>query len=223
MARLARIIVPGLPHHVTQCGNRRAQIFFIEDDYLAYLSRLQADCTRRGLAILAYCLMPDHIHLIAIPDTELSLSTTLRDTHTAYAAYRNHLDQCSGHVWQGRFSSCVLDDVHLWSAIRYVESDPVRAGLVTTAADYRWSSAAMHCGLRTDPLLAPLPTRPESITDWADWLREENPAESAILRQRMHTGRPMGSTEFLTHLESLLGRSVTPGKRGRKAKKRADA
>ena len=222
MALLARIIAPGIPHHVTQRGNRRAQIFWGEADYLTYLVRLQADCVRRGLAILAYCLMPNHIHLIAIPDTALSLSTTLRDTHTAFAVYRNHLDQCTGHVWQGRFFSCVLDGAHLWAAMRYVERNPVRAGLVTTASEYRWSSAAAHCGLSADPLLAALPAESEFIGDWAAWLHDEDPIEIAMLRQRTHTGRPMGSPEFHTYLESLLARAVTPRKRGRKAKRQVD-
>lgn len=118
----------------------------------------------------------------------------------------------------GALFSCVLDYAHIWAAIRYVERNPVRAGLVMTAADYRWSSAAMHCGLRTDRLLSLLPAGSEFIADWATWLRDEYPVEIEMLRQRTHTGRPMGSPEFLTHMESILGRAVTPGKRGRKAK-----
>ena len=131
---------------------------------------MQMDSARRGLAILAYCLMPEHIHFIAIPDTERSLSTTLRDTHTAFAVYRNRVDHRSGHVWQGRFFSCVLDDVHLWSAIKYVENNPVYAGLAASANDYLWSSAAAHCGLRTDTFLSALPAESELIADWAAWL-----------------------------------------------------
>jgi len=118
--------------------------------------------------------------------------------------------------------SCVFDDVHLWTAIRYVARNPVRAGLVMTAADYRWSSAAAHGGRCTDPLRAALPADSAFIADWAAWLRGEDPVAIEMLRQRTHTGRPMGAPAFLTHLESMLGRAVTPGKRGRKANKTVD-
>jgi len=211
-----------LPHHVTQRGNRRAQIYFTDDDYLTYVTRLQADAVQRGLAILAYCLLPNHLHLIGVPVSESALSTTLRDTHTAYAAYRNHVECCMGHLWQGRFFSCVLDDAPLWAAIRYIERNPVRAGLVTTARDYRWSSAAAQCGVRTDPLLAALPPEAAFIPDWAAWLCDEDAVTSDLLRQRTHTSRPLGSPEFLTHLATSLGRAVTPGKRGPKAKRKTD-
>jgi len=219
MARLARIVAPGLPHHLTQRGNRRAQLFFSDADYQAYLTRVQADAARRGLVVLAYCLMPNHVHLVAIPTTETALAATLRDTHTAYAVYRNRRDGTNGHVWQGRYFSCVLDDAHLWAAIRYVERNPERAGLVTAASDYRWSSAAAHAGLRTDPLLSPWPADPPVPPEaWAAWLAGEDVDTTETLRRRTHTGRPCGAPDFLRMLAARLGRPVAPGKRGRKSK-----
>ena len=223
MARLARIVAPGIAHHITQRGNRRMQIFFTDDDYQTYLTRLQADAARRGLAVLAYCLMPNHTHLVGIPASESALGETLRDAHTAYAVYRNHCERCTGHLWQGRFFSCVLDEAHLWAALRYVERNPVRAGLVETAGDYRWSSAAAHCGLRPDPLLTLPPSFAEAVPDWAAWLAVEDAATTETLRRLTHTGRPLGSPEFLAHLEALLGRPVIPGRRGPKPKVKTNA
>jgi putative transposase len=162
--------------------------------------------------------MPNHIHLVGIPETAASLGETLRDAHTAYAVYRNRCEQCTGHVWQGRFFSCVLDEAHLWAAMRYVERNPVRAGLVATASDYRWSSAATHCGLRDDPLLTRLPSATAAVPDWAAWLAVDDLATLDSLRRSTHTGRPVGSPEFLAHLEARLGRPVLPGKRGPKPK-----
>ena len=216
MSRIARIVAPGLPHHVTQRGNRRAQIFFTDEDYLTYLARLKYDTERWGLSILAYCLMPNHMHHVSVPLTAEALGFAIRDTHTAYAVYRHHLDATSGHVLQGRFYSCVLDEPHLWAAIRYVERNPVRAGLVTIASDYHWSSAAAHCSLRTDPLLTPLPNQQEAVLDWEAWLSAEDEQTDTLLRQQTHTGRPLGSQKFLEELEANLNRSVIPKKRGPK-------
>ena len=217
MSRIARIVAPGLPHHVTQRGNRQGQLFFTDEDYLTYLERLNYDAERWGLSILAYCLMPNHMHHVCVPKTAEALGFTIRDTHTAYAAYRHRLDAMSGHILQGRFFSCVLDEPHLWAAIRYVERNPVRAGLVSKASDYLWSSAAAHCSLRTDPLLTPLPNQHEAVPDWEAWLSVEDEQTNISLRQQTHTGRPLGSQKFLEELEADLDISVIPKKRGPKS------
>lgn len=222
MARLARIVAPGLPHHITQRGNRRAQIFFTNEDYRVYLARLQNHAARRGVTLLAYCLMPNHSHLVCIPATGDALGNMLRDTHAAYATYRNQRESCTGHLWQGRFFSCVLDEAHLWAAIRYVERNPVRAGLVKTAPDYPWSSAPAHCGLLFDPLLSMPPFLAHPAPDWAAWLADDDAGMVETLRRLTQTGRPLGSAEFLTGLETRLGRPVTPGKRGPKPAAKAD-
>lgn len=214
MSRLARIVAPGFPHHITQRGNRRAQIFFCDDDYQRYLDRLKKDAANRGLAILAYCLMSNHVHHVAIPEGLLSLAETLRDTHTFYATYRNRCDDCSGHLWQGRYFSSVLDGSHLWAAVRYVERNPVRAGLVEHASDYKWSSAAAHCGLRQDPLLTIPPIFQEFVDEWPSWLSVEDANHTKTFRKATHTGRPAGSSEFIAQLEATLGRKVFPNKRG---------
>lgn len=219
MSRVARIVVPGYPHHVTQRGNRRADVFEDDSDREAYLRFLKQYTDRHGLAIWAYCLMTNHIHLVAVPQREESLGHALRDAHTVYAMYFNSRTRLSGHVWQGRFHSCPMDDAHLWAAVRYVERNPVRAGLVEHAEAYPWSSAAAHCGLREDPLLAADFPPPDVIEDWSAWLAEDgDPETEDRIRRQTHTGRPCGAAAFLDQLESLLHRTLRPRKRGRKPK-----
>lgn len=130
MSRIARIVVPGFAHHVTQRGNRRADVFETDDDRHAYLRFLKQYADKHGLAVWAFCLMTNHVHLVVVPEREDSLAKALRDAHTVYAMRFNTRTRLSGHVWQGRFYSCPMDESHLWAAVRYVERNPVRAGTV---------------------------------------------------------------------------------------------
>ncbi len=221
MSRVARIVVPGFPHHVTQRGNRRCDVFETDADHEAYLRFLKKYADKRGLSIWAYCLMTNHIHLVAVPQREASLGQALRDAHTVYAMYFNSRTQLSGHVWQGRFFSCPLDETHLWAAVRYVERNPVRAGMVERAEEYPWSSAAGHCGMKHDAVLSRDFPPAGVIDDWADWLYEETDDEDKAyerIRQQTHTGRPCGSSRFLDQLEHLLKRTMRPKKGGRPRK-----
>lgn len=217
MSRMARIVAPGVPHHVTQRGNRKADVFECDADYEAYLRILKQYAEKRGLSIWAYCLMPNHVHLVAVPEREASLGEALRDAHTVYAMHFNERTQLSGHVWQGRFYSCPLDEQHLWAAVRYVERNPLRAGMVERAGEYPWSSAGAHCGLRPQGILSRAFPSNGEIEDWAAWLHGPDGDHSAWkrIRQQTHTGRPCGSAEFLDRLEALLRRAVRPKRRGR--------
>jgi putative transposase len=220
MSRVARVVVPGFPHHITQRGNRRADIFETDGDWKAYLRFLKGYSEKRGLDIWAYCLMTNHIHLVAVPKTEAALSLAMRDTHTVYAMYFNSRTRLSGHRWQGRFYSTPLDENHLWAAVRYVEMNPVRARMTLRAEEYPWSSAAPHCGLRDDNLLSANFPPPGVVADWAVWLRDghdDNAAADAI-RKQTRMGRPCGSPRFLEQLEILLGRALQSGKPGRPGK-----
>ena len=211
--------MPGYPHHVTQRGNRRADVFEVDADREAYLRFLQKYAVRHGLAVWAYCLMTNHVHLVVVPERQESLGRALRDAHTVYAMYFNTRTRLTGHVWQGRFYSTPMDDPHLWAAVRYVEQNPVRAGLVERAEDYAWSSAAAHCGLRPDAVLSAGFPEPGIIENWQAWLSEAEDEEAiAHIRQQTHTGRPCGSPQFLTHLENMLQRVLRPKKRDRKPK-----
>ena len=220
MSRVARIVVPEIPHHITQRGNRQAAIFETDEDRLAYLRFLKKYAAQHGLSVWAYCLMTNHVHLVAVPGHLASLGCGLRDTHTVYAMYFNSRTAYSGHVWQGRFYSCPLDDPHLWAAVRYVERNPVAAGIVERAEAYRWSSAGAHCGLCSDDLLSPDFPRPGVVENWSTWLAQPDEGElTAYIRQQTHTGRPCGNEGFLEYVENLLNRGVRPAKRGRKPKK----
>jgi len=213
-------VVPSFPHHITQRGNRQMDVFETDDDRLAYLRFLTKYAAQYNLSIYAYCLMTNHIHLVAVPGDEIALGKAPRDAHTVYAMYFNTRTALSGHVWQGRFYSSPLDEQHLWAAVRYVEHNPVKAGLVERAEQYRWSSAAAHCGLCTDDLLSSDFPPTGVIDDWSAWLAQSD-EESVInyIRQQTQTGRPCGSEMFITQLEGLLNRTVRRKKPGRKPKK----
>jgi putative transposase len=216
MPRMARVVIAGEPHHVTQRGNRREKVFHQRGDYQRYLWLLGDYAGKHGLAVQAYCLMPNHVHLIAVPREADSLALALKPVHLRYAQEINKRLGVSGVLWQGRFYSCPMDDHHFWAAVRYVERNPVRAGLVDRAEDYPWSSAAVHCGLRTSHLLTDLPHRPEWLTDWSTWLRDEDDPETLKkLRWSTRTGRPAGGRAFIDRLERLVGRILRPQKGGR--------
>ena len=144
MARLARLVVPGLPHHVTQRGNRRQQTFFCEEDYAAYLELMAEWCAKRGVEIWAYCLMPNHVHLVAVPQSKDGLRRAIGEAHRRYTRRINFREKWRGYLWQGRFASFVMDEPYLLAAARYVELNPLRANLVADAAEWPWSSAGAH-------------------------------------------------------------------------------
>jgi putative transposase len=198
MPRKARIVAPGLPHHVTQRGNRRCQVFFDDRDDQHYIMWM----TRHGQAALvrlwAYCLMPNHVHLILVPSDHEGLARMLRPLHSQYAQYINSIHSWEGHLWEQRYYSTVLDWDHLSSAVRYVERNPARAGFVARPVEYAWSSAAPHCARRRDPALSPDLPLLGTVSDWAEWLAVEQDEELlADLRVRTARGIPYGDTRFI--------------------------
>jgi putative transposase len=203
---MARTVVPSLPHHITQRGNRRQQTFFYPDDYLLYLALAAEWCDRYGVQVWAYCLMPNHVHLIAVPGSPDSLRRAIGEAHRRYTTEINKREGWRGHLWQGRFASYVMDDRYTLAAARYVELNPVRAALVARAEYYPWSSTRAHllgqddCLVRVAPLLA-------RVGDWSSFLREgANGEDSHRFRRHESTGRPLGSDAFVDDLERVLGR-----------------
>jgi len=218
MARLARVVVPGMPHHVTQRGNRRQETFFIEDDYRAYLELMAQQCREEGVAIWAYCLMPNHIHLIAVPETKEALRRAIGEAHRRYTRRINFRQQWRGYPWQGRFASFVMDEPYLLAAARYVELNPVRAKLAADAADWPWSSAKAHLSASDDILVQAAPLL-SLIDDWQAFLNSAVSEDQLDqLRDHGRTGRPLGNPTFLERLEKLIGRLLRPKKPGRKPK-----
>jgi len=207
---------------VTQRGNRREDVFFVDTDYRRYLSLLGEYAGSRGLEILAYCLMPNHVHLVVVPANETSLAATLKPVHLRYAQHVNRTRNITGRVWQGRFFSCPMDARHTTAAVRYVEANPVRAKGVLKAETYKWSSAAAHVGLRDDHLLSDRIAEWVDTENWSAWLAGAG-ADSVLreLRLRTRTGRPLGDADFTARLEQLSGRRLHAWSRGRPRKRPA--
>jgi len=218
MARLARTVVPGLPHHVTQRGNGRARVFFGDADYALYRDLLVTHCRAADVAIWGWCLMPNHVHLILTPADADGLRRALARLHRAYAGAIHARQKKTGHFWQGRFGAVAMDEDHLLSAVRYVGLNPVRARLAANAADWPWSSARAHLTGIADgvtdlaPILDRLPSR-EGLLD----LAETDFAAFDRLRSAETIGRPLGSDGFLDRIAQLTGRNLKARKRGRKA------
>lgn len=232
MPRLARSVAVGFAHHITQRGNNRQGVFFVDDDRRVYLELLAEQADKYGLEIVGYCLMPNHVHLVAVPKAAESLAKAVGRTHFRYTQYINRFHKRSGHLWQGRFYSCALDARHFWQAMRYIELNPVRARLCRKPWRYLWSSAAAHVQGNRQPVrsaqrVVPIPP----LLDLRKWYRRISPeqwraqlaegltqAQIDRLRLRTHTGRPLGSDSFLSKLETALGRRLRPLPRGRPKK-----
>lgn len=221
MARLARVVIPGLPHHVTQRGNGRRDVFFSDDDRRMYLAILRDHCRRNDLSMLAWCLMTNHVHLVVIPEHENSLAAAFGRTHNEYAHWLHVKQRRIGHLWQNRFHSCPLERRHLWDAIRYVEVNPVRAGMVESAADWRWSSADAHITGEDPWQISDLAWwHANCPPDWWPQVLASGYRDAAIairIREATHTGRPLGSDGFIRELELTVERPLRPGKRGPKS------
>ena len=216
MARLPRLVLPGIPHHVTQRGNGRARTFFEDDDYALYRSLLAQACADARVDVWAWCLMPNHVHLILVPADEDGLRRALSRTHRGYAGVIHARRKRTGHFWQGRFGSVVMDEAHLAAAVRYVSLNPVRARLVARAQDWRWSSVRAHLFGRDDGLTTPGPVL-ERFSPFRDFLDEPaDPAAVERLRAAESIGRPVGDKAFLARLERRTKRTLQPAKRGPK-------
>lgn len=219
MARIARIVVPGLPHHVTQRGNRREQVFFEEGDYQLYTDLILEAAQKAGCEVWAYCWMPNHTHTIIVPSDEDGLRRTFADAHRRYTGYINARLQVTGHLWQGRYGSVVMDEAHLYEAVRYVSLNPVRAGLVEKAQDWKSSSVNGHIKKKDDRAFKVQPVL-ERFGSFKRYLAKPFDEEEAFFSLRLSetTGRPAGDIEWVEKLEKKTGRALLPQKRGRKPK-----
>ena len=227
MARLARIVVPDVPHHVTQRGNRLQDVFFGEKDYAAYRDLVAEACAREGMRCIAWCLMPNHVHLILTPPSPDALRAALGEAHRRYSRRINLAKGWTGYLWQGRFASYPMSDSHLLTAVRYVELNPVRAGLVRKADGWRWSSARAHLRGEADGL-TDLKALAGVHRNWRAMLKlgieagDLSPEAEAAIEAHQRTGRPWGDAAFLTRLEHATGRALAPRKPGRKPRARPE-
>ena len=215
--RRTRTVVPGCAHHVTQRGNRKANIFRDTEDRFHYMRLLREHSEHHHVSIWVYTLMTNHIHAIVVPESDIDMSAAFRDTHSVYAQWFNRKYGLSGHLWQGRFYSCALGDSQLWTAVRYVERNPVRAGIVARAEDYEWSSARAHVYGQADELLTEGLPLIGSVGNWSEWLKATD-VESELNAIRKSTARdiPFGDANFVERLETAFGRPLRPQKPGPK-------
>jgi putative transposase len=216
MPRIARAVVVGYPYYITQRGNYQQEVFKDETDYRHYLKLLDEYSKKYLLKIWAYCLMSNHVHHIAVPQEPFSLAKTFNTLHMRYSQYFNKKREVRGHLWQGRFFSCALDEQHLYEAIRYVENSPVRAKITERPEDYPWSSGRCHVFHEPNSILDDDCYLAREIKDWSAYLMEK---EDGVLiediRDHMKTGRPCGHDGFIQQIELLLKRRLKALPRGR--------
>jgi len=219
MARVARVVAVDYPHHITQRGNNHQIVFSDDSDYPKYLSFVKKYSQEYDLGICCYCLMPNHVHFIAIPHNEFSLAKTFNFAHMRYSQYFNKKQRQCGHLWQGRFYSCVLDEPHLVMAAQYIERNPVRAKIVKKAQDWKWSSANYNTGKQKNDLVINTPLFGYISETQSTWERrlekqdEENDMEA--IRRNTKTGLPLGKDKFILRLEEEMGRELQSKPRGR--------
>jgi putative transposase len=222
MAKIARVAIEGVPYHITQRGNARQTIFADPQDHQVYLKLLRRYAEQHRMSVWAWCLMSNHIHLLAVPGAPRALASTLASTQREYARYRNARLATCGHIWQARYYSCPVDDRGIWAVAAYIERNPVRAGMVETAEEYPWSSARAHIADRDDREWLDMQAWRENYTPirWREALRFgiEEEAFRARIRSATATGRPLGSEEFRENLERAAGRPLGPRKPGRPRK-----
>ena len=216
MPRVARIIAKDYPYHVTQRGNYQQTVFESEADYRQYLAWLKEYSEKYSLDIWSYCLMSNHVHFVCVPRNDNSLARTLNTLHMRYSQYYNRKKGITGHLWQGRYYSSILDDMHLYAAVRYVENNPVRAGIVQEPEGYAWSSTRGHCGIVSDGILSGTCHLCDEIDDWPRYLRDDESAEVIErLKVNVISGRPCGDESFRKSVETVVGRSLVVRPRGR--------
>lgn len=220
MPRIARIIAPHYPHHITQRGNNRTDVFFDDEDKTTYLSLLTDYCEKWTVEIWAYCLMTNHLHILAVPAEEGSLSQCIGRTNLLYTQHVNRKYNRSGRLWQNRFFSTIVDtESYLWAVARYIEQNPVKSKLAKRPENYPWSSCRVNITGQSDGLVTGKKWLDEKDREaYKIFLMQQDPVMDQKIRMNTSTGRPLGSEDFIGGLESKLCRKILPGKAGRPRK-----
>lgn len=218
MVRMARLVIPGYPHHIAQRGNRRQDVFFRVEDYQEYLNLIRYWCREEGVAILSYCLLNDCVHLVVKPDEGSNLSKAIGETHRRYTRSINSRKGWKGYLWQGRFSSFPMDEMYLLKAMAYVELNPVREKLVAVAWDHPWSSVHAHVANKSDGIVEVEPLV-NTVGNWKAYLSSMADSSTELFERHGRTGRPLGDEPFIDKICRYTGRDLKPKKRGPKTKR----
>ncbi|MBM4348463.1 MAG: transposase [Deltaproteobacteria bacterium] len=220
MPRIARIVGVGFPHHIIQRGNNRERVFTVSADYEKYLSFLLKYSEEKETAVLAYCLMPNHTHLLVKPEKEEALPKMMQGITLSYSKYFNGENGRTGRLWECRYYSSVIDaDSYLWAVIKYIENNPVRAGIVQRPEDYSYSSAKAHILGKKDPLLKEPLFNISELNEYREFIRSEQEKKVVEeIRKQTRSGKPLGDPQFLITLSERLGSSLSFKPKGRPKK-----
>jgi putative transposase len=211
MTETSRVVAPGYPHHIIHSGKKLQRIFFKERDYIDYLSLMSECCLLYKVVVWAYCLMPNHIHLIAVPEQEDGLRRAIGEAHRRHARAINLREGRRGQLWEGSFNSFLMDPHYTMEAARYIETNPVSSGIFSESEQYRWSSARAHINGRDDELVTVAPLG-DKVDDWKGFLSEDG-EEGLSVKMKSHerSGRPLGSDDFIGKLEAALTMGLRQG------------
>lgn len=222
MPRIARVCAINYPHHITQRGNNRETVFFDDEDRKFYLRILSKYSDEWDFEIWAYCLMTNHVHILAVPRKEESLAKGIGITNLVYTQYFNRRYDRSGRLWQNRFFSTIIErEPYLWAVARYIERNPVRVDIVKKAEDYHWSSAKAHVLRAKDNILSgDIWLKESEMNAYHNFLRKEDNQIDNFIRKITSTGRPLGREEFIKNIGRIIGRVIITKRVGRPKKSR---
>lgn len=216
MPRSARLVVPGHPFHLTHRGNNKQKVFYSDDDRRKYLFWFEEACQEWGMRVLSFCLMDNHVHFIAIANQLDSFARVINVVHRRYAIYLNQKHEASGHLWEGRYYSCLLDNNHLIAALRYVERNPVRAQMVHKPWDWAWSSAGEHVGRGKGYISLEDARTFVSIPSWKEYISQNEQEEDLNeIRKQTMSLKAWADLDFKESIENKYGVQLMPKPRGR--------
>ncbi|MFH1220994.1 MAG: transposase [Candidatus Eisenbacteria bacterium] len=217
MPRLARLVAPGFPHHVVHRGNNREPVFLSDQDVDRYIRLLTRYSRKWRCPVLAYCLMSNHVHLLLRPQEGQSLAKMMQGISMCYAQHMNRLCSRTGRLWESRYYSCIVEDeTHLWTVARYIEQNPVRAGVVETEEEFPYSSARAHILGVKDHILGDVLLDQTQQEDYVSFVKVQTPEHELLaVRNSIRSGLPLGSKDFAGKMEDLLQRKLVMNPRGR--------
>lgn len=211
MPRTARLVLPEYPHHIIHRGNNRERVFRSDKDHKVYLNLIGKFAKKWSCEVLAFCLMPNHVHLLLIPKQKDSLAKMMQGLALTYTQFFNKKYKRTGRIWESRFHSSIVDrDAYLWSVLRYIETNPVRAGLTTKLQRYKWSSAKIHLTNQDNDLVKSIYHIKHRFgifegIDYRQYLEETiEQSQYEYIHRMSIKEKPIGKDAFIKKLEGLF-------------------